>query len=150
MTFSVEADFSQPVEQVYAYLADPAHRPQWQSSLRKVVPITDGPPVVGSRWYDVTWAGPRPLMEITVDEPGRVWAERGSWHGLGAELTLHFEVLAFEATGETGTRVRAVVETTTPGWRRPIGWGIRALGPAAVRADLALAVKRLSKSGTHQ
>ncbi|MDP3894078.1 SRPBCC family protein [Nocardioides sp.] len=139
MGFTVEVDFGQPVSLVFGLLADPRRRPEWQSSLRRVEMLTPGEPGVGTRWHDVTAIGVRPLMEITTWETDRVWAERGSWRGL--ELTLDLRFASLDAA--TRTRVTATVVTNAPGWRRPIGWGLSAMGPLAAKDDLRRAARLL-------
>lgn len=132
----VRIAYPHAVEEVFAVLSDPARRPQWQSSLRRVELLTDGPTGVGTRWYDVTAApGVRPLMEITRYEPPRVWAESGAWGGVLATVTLAFEGRA-DADGRPETLVTAITEVEATSWRRPVAWGLALLGPAAMRHDL--------------
>lgn len=129
--FTVTVEVDRAVSRVFGYLADPANRPAWQASLRRIDPVTTGPPGVGTRWYDVTWPGPRPLMEITDWQPDRRWAETGRWHGLEVALALEFTAL-----GPERTRVRASTATHAPGWRRPLGLVLDLLGPLGARDDL--------------
>lgn len=138
MSFTVVVDFPQPVSVVFALLADPRRRPEWQSSLRGVELLAEDEPAVGSRWYDVTVVGVRPLMEITAWETDRYWAERGRWRGVEVELELLFDELP------GGSRVRATATTRAPGWRRPVGLALAALGPMAARSDLRRAARLLS------
>ena len=129
-------DFAPPPDVVFAYLADPANRPAWQSSLRRVDEVSgEG---VGATWLDVTMTGARPRMVVTEHEPGRSWAETGSWHGLEAALRL-----VFEPSG-SGTRVRATFAVTsrrTP--LRPLATVLDRLAPPAVRSDLRRAARLL-------
>ncbi len=81
--------FDVSAEVAFDYLVDPHHRPEWQSSLRKVEHV-NGAPRVGQRWIDVTVPGLRPRMETTVLDRPRTWTEVGSWHGIDAVLTLDF------------------------------------------------------------
>jgi hypothetical protein len=140
--FTVGHDFDHPVGVVFAYLADPRNRPRWQSSLRRVDMLGgaagDGEPGVGTRWYDVTWPGVRPLMEITDWEQNVRWVEHGRWRGLEVTLDLVFTPLA-----EDRTRVRATTVTRAPGWRRPLGALLDLVGPAAARSDLRRAAQDL-------
>lgn len=82
-----------------AYLADPTHRPAWQSSLRSVadvVPAPDGASGVGTTWTDVTVVpGIRPRMRTTESEP-LAWGEVGSFGPFDAALSL--EVVPLAAT----------------------------------------------------
>lgn len=138
MTFVVEVDFGAPPRVVFDWLADLDNRPLWQASLRAVATGARPPYDVGTRWVDVTWAGVRPLMEVTTFERAQCWGERGHWHGVRVDLTLDL------AERPGGTTVRATGATSAPGWRRPIGWGLALLGPVAARDDLHRAARLLS------
>ncbi|WP_181309637.1 SRPBCC family protein [Nocardioides campestrisoli] len=143
MGFTVSQDFARPVGPVFDYLADPRNRPQWQSSLRRVDMLSLGEPGLGTTWYDVTWPGPRPLMEITGWEKNVRWVEHGRWRGLAVTLDLVFTPLE-----ESLTRVRATTVTHAPGWRRAPGLVLDLAGPAAARADLRRAARRVQRLGT--
>jgi uncharacterized protein YndB with AHSA1/START domain len=132
----VVAEFAAPIDVVYGYLTDPARRPEWQGSLRRVDRLY-GDGEIGTTWRDVTTVGARPLMEVTEREPGMSWAETGRWHGIRARLRLRF------ATAATGTVVAATVEVTTSPLLRPLGWVLRRLAPYAIRHDLRRAARRL-------
>ncbi len=136
MGFSVTVDVEAPVDRVFDYLCEPANRPAWQASLRRVEVLTSGPAGIGTRWYDVTWPGVRPLMEITAWEQNVRWVEHGVWRGL--EVTLD---LVFVPLDEHRTRVRATTDVLAPGWRRPLGWVLDRLGPLGARDDLRRAAR---------
>ncbi|CAM3157916.1 SRPBCC family protein [Nocardioides dubius] len=114
----------------FDYLSDPARRPEWQSSLRAVVPLSD--PVDGphAEWIDVTWPGLRPRMRTTIYEPGVRWAEVGHWRGVSATLELTFD------GDDGGTDVAVQFTLSGAGWRRPIVAVAGLLAPGAVIADL--------------
>ncbi|GAB3776485.1 hypothetical protein FB382_000014 [Nocardioides ginsengisegetis] len=125
-------------EAAFDYLVDPVHRPEWQSSLRRVEDV-DGEPRVGQTWTDVTVPGLRPAMETTVLERPRRWSERGTWRGVTATLTLTF------ADAPGGCTVHADFAVTGRG---PLGPALRLLTVAsrpAVRADLRRAAAILAK-----
>ena len=130
----VSVDFDAPVDIVYAYLAEPANRPEWQGSLRRTVDVV-GDGSVGTTWTDVTAVGARPRMRVTDATPGISWAERGEWHGIDADLRLTFEPIP------TGTRVTATVDLRTPPLLLPVGVVLRRLAPYAVRGDLVRAAR---------
>jgi uncharacterized protein YndB with AHSA1/START domain len=132
----VAVHFGAPVGVVFGYLSDPARRPEWQGSLRRVEALR-GDGRVGTTWRDVTAVGVRPRMEITEVEPGRSWAEVGHWRGIEASLRLGF------AEVPTGTVVTATVGVTTYLPQRPVGWVLRGLAPYAVRGDLRRAARAL-------
>jgi uncharacterized protein YndB with AHSA1/START domain len=146
----VSVDLPAPVDAVYAYLADPARRPEWQGSLRRVEDLVgDGSP--GTTWTDVTAVGARPRMRITEVVPGRVWVEVGRWRGLGAELRLTFAPVrldppAADGGSTRGTRVTATVDVTARGVLRPVAAVLRALAPGAVRGDLRRAGRAVGSS----
>ncbi|WP_148573120.1 SRPBCC family protein [Nocardioides caldifontis] len=135
-----------PVPEVYEYLADPRHRPEWQSSLRSVDLLTDGPPRVGTAWIDRTTAGVNPRMEIIgLVPPGSgssepvTWSEAGEWRGIRAMLTLTFEPAAEDPQE---TCVWVVVDIISgPVWLLPVRSVLRLLAPTAVRSDLRRAAR---------
>jgi hypothetical protein len=136
---AVVVAFRQPVHDVYAYLSDPARRPEWQSSLRRIEGLR-GTGAVGTSWIDVTAVGARPAMEVTEATDGQVWAEIGRWRGITAGLRLEFEEAP--ASGG-GTTVRATVVVTGRPWLRPLSWFLARLAPYAVRHDLDHAARTL-------
>jgi uncharacterized protein YndB with AHSA1/START domain len=140
----VSVDFDAPVDQVFGYLSDPATRPEWQGSLRRIDDLR-GDGSVGTTWTDVTTVGARPRMRVTESTPGRSWAETGTWRGVDADLTLTFAPIPADPSqvgdgSASGTRVTAVVELRTPRVLLPLGVVLRSLAPYAVRADLRRAV----------
>ncbi|NYG59664.1 uncharacterized protein YndB with AHSA1/START domain [Nocardioides daedukensis] len=138
MSFTLDVDFAASPAEAFALLSDPVRRPEWQSSLRTVQVLTEGPPRVGTRWHDVTWPGLRPLMEITVFEPEQRWAERGTWRGVTVDLLLDF------VATPTGTRVTATCTAYAVGLLRPVGPVLDRLGPLAARDDLRRAARIVS------
>ena len=80
-----------PPDVACAYLSDPVHRPEWQSSLRRVELRDVGEPHVGQRWEDHTAVGLVASMTTTALEPGVRWSESGTWRNVTADLTLTFE-----------------------------------------------------------
>lgn len=133
--FRVVAEGPAGVEASYAYLTDPARRPEWQSSLRRVEDVV-GDGSLGSSWTDVTSAGVRPRMEVVEAHPPRVWTEEGSWRRVRARLRMTFQ----EHGG--GTRAHCEVEILLPRWATPAVWGLRVVAPTAVRADLRKALRQ--------
>ena len=129
--------FAVSPEVVFDYLADPAHRAQWQSSLRRVEDVS-GPVAVGQSWVDVTVAGVRPLMETTELDRPRRWSERGTWRGFSATLTLDFAPTA------TGCDVGVDMRLRGRGVARPVAALLGLVSPRAVRADLRRAAALLA------
>ena len=129
--------FPVPAEVAFDYLADPANRPTWQSSLARVTDIS-GAVGVGQTWIDVTKPGPRPRMRTTVYERARRWAEAGEWRGVTATLTLDF------ADRGATCDVAVSFDLSGAGVRRlPLAL-LRPVAPLAVRADLRQAARLLA------
>ncbi len=138
MIASGEVTYDVAVGTAFDYLADPRHRPQWQSSLRRVELLDEGAPRVGMRWRDHTAAGVAPLMQITDLDPARSWSEEGRWRFLEATLELVFRPAA------TGCVVGYRFEVRGPGPAVPVGWVLTVLGRPAVRSDLRRAGRILA------
>ena len=137
MTGSGVVAFRVPPEVAFDYLADPANRPAWQSSLARVEGVA-GEPRVGQRWVDVTRPGLRPAMETTeLDRPHR-WAEIGRWRGLRAALALTF------VAADADCEVVFEFAVEGDGLFRPAGPALTRLAVPAVRADLRRAADILS------
>lgn len=129
-----------PPRATFDYLAEPRNRPQWQSSLRAVEVLTDGPTRVGTRWVDRTTVGASPTLEITAMTPpatsppaAGTWTEVGIWAGFTASLTLEFRPVE---TDPGATEVGVTLEITGEGV-----WGLgarvmRMMAGPAVRTDL--------------
>jgi hypothetical protein len=127
--------FEVAAETAFDYLVDPHHRPEWQSSLRRVEDV-DGQPRVGQTWTDVTKPGLRPAMETTVLERPRLWAESGTWRFVRADLTLRFTPMGDEACDvHFRFRIHAL---------GPLGLAASALSVPAVRGDLRRAARLLA------
>jgi hypothetical protein len=136
-----------PPRATFDYLAEPRNRPQWQSSLRAVDMLTDGPTRVGTRWLDRTTVGAAPCLEITAMTPpaattstvaAGVWSEVGHWRGLTASLMLTFVPVAANP-GATDLGVRLDI-AGTGAWVVP-ATVLRVLAPPTVRADLRRAAR---------
>ena len=73
-------EISRRPEDVFSYVADPSHHPEWTESVVSARPEGDGPLVVGSRVLVTRRVGPRKLRyteEMTELHPPRTWANRG-------------------------------------------------------------------------
>ena len=130
--------FGVPAEVAFDYLVDPRHRPEWQSSLRRVEDVGAGAPRVGQRWVDVTVVGLRPRMETTVLDRPRIWTEVGIWRGIDAVLTL-----AFTPDGH-GCRVTPTFRVTGRGAVRPLAWAVDRVAVLGVLPDLRRAARLLA------
>ena len=132
--------FAVPAEVAFDYLAEPRNRTEWQSSLKAVEVLDEGPPRVGQRWYDVTRPGLRPLMELAEVRRAESWTERGTWRGFGAERTLDFE------PDRDGCLVTARFRITGPSVLSSLATGA---ARSAVRSDLRRAARLLAGDAGH-
>lgn len=139
-TVTGTVDFPVGPEVAFDYLADPRHRAEWQSSLRRVEDIV-GPVAVGQTWTDVTVPGLRPAMRTTELERPRRWSEVGTWRGVRAGLSLTFAATA------TGCRVSFAFRITGPGPLAPLGLAMSLLSRPAVGSDLRRAAHLLGTRG---
>lgn len=122
-------------EVAFDYLADPANRPEWQSSLARVSAIS-GPVAVGQTWVDETVPGLKPQMRTTeLDRPTR-WSESGTWRFVRADLTLTFEPAPEGCTVAYRFRIHAL---------GPVGLLATAASVPAVGLDLRKAAKTLGR-----
>ena len=135
---SVSIRFDAPAEVVFDYVADPANRPAWQSSLARVEDVS-GPVAVGQTWLDVTRLGLRPRMRTTRLERPRVWSETGTWRGFTADLTLY----VVPSTDGTTCTVTASAGLRGRGWTALPARLLSLVAPLAIRADLLRAVRQL-------
>jgi uncharacterized protein YndB with AHSA1/START domain len=119
-----------PVEQAFAFIADPRHRPEWQSSLDAVEMLSEGPPHVGMRWRERPAPGLTFEMELTELEPNRRWAERGRASIGTVDVAVDFQP-------ENGdTHLHVTIDLRLHWLAKPLGLGARWLLPSAMRADL--------------
>jgi hypothetical protein len=128
--------FTVPAEVAFDYLVDPRHRPEWQSSLRRVSDV-DGEPRVGQTWVDETRPGPAPRMRTTELVRPRRWSESGRWRSARAELTLTFA----EAPGGCDVDYRFRIHLLGP-----VGLALSGLATPAVGSDLRRAARILAAS----
>ncbi|MXM66976.1 hypothetical protein GR925_27000 [Streptomyces sp. HUCO-GS316] len=79
--FHEEIDVNRTPEDVWAYVIDPSHLPEWQASAISAEQLDDGPMGVGSRVRVTRHVGRRremPMtMEVTEFQPPHTWGMRG-------------------------------------------------------------------------
>lgn len=129
--------FPVPPEVVIDYLADPAHRAEWQSSLARVEDVV-GEVGVGQTWTDVTLPGLRPRMRTTELVRPLRWSETGTWRGFEADLTLELA----PAPG-SGCVVSVSMRLRGRGLAGPLARALQLVSPGAVRSDLRRAARIL-------
>ncbi|MGW6978411.1 SRPBCC family protein [Streptomyces sp. NPDC054932] len=118
-------DIDRRPEDVYSYLTDPTHLPEWQDSAVSAVPIGDLPVHVGSRVLVTRQIGRRRVpttMEFVELDPPR------SWHVHGIDGPVRPDVRGTIEPLEGGTRSRVTLDVDFEGH----GLG-RALVPLVVR-----------------
>ena len=125
--------FDRPVKQVFAYLADPQNRPQWQSSITDLSLETEGPPRKGTRWQEKAKGIGTVEMEIVEFKPERIWTE----HGRGKTLEVRIR-LDFSPEGSS-TRVDVDATMRAQGMVRLLLPVARLVLPRIIRRDLARA-----------
>jgi hypothetical protein len=128
-----------PRPTVFAYLADPRNRPEWQASLAGVEMLDEGEPFVGMRWRDRVKIGPPFVLQIIGMEPDRMWAEVGSTGPFTAFGTLLFEDET--RAGVPGTCVRCVARVRGRRLAKPLGIPATAVAGLLVRNDLNRAAR---------
>ncbi|MER7823412.1 MULTISPECIES: SRPBCC family protein [unclassified Streptomyces] len=118
-------DIDRRPEEVYAYLTDPTHLPEWQDSAVSAVPIGDLPVHVGSRILVTRQIGRRRVpttMEFVELDPPR------SWHVHGIDGPVRPDVRGTVEPLDGGARSRLTLDVDFEGH----GVG-RALVPLVVR-----------------
>ena len=126
--------FPVPPAVAFDYLADPHHRPEWQSSLSRDEDV-DGEPRVGQTWVDETKPGLKPRMRTTELDRPRLWSESGTWRFVRADLSLSFYDAPRGCTVSYRFRIHVL---------GPVGLAVSALSVRAVGADLRRAARILS------
>ncbi len=74
MRYELAVEIARPPGEVFAYLADPAHLPDWQEDVEEVRGAPGGPLGVGGTFTEVrSFLGKRAesTLEVTASEPGR-------------------------------------------------------------------------------
>ncbi|MFD4737498.1 SRPBCC family protein [Streptomyces virginiae] len=118
-------DIDRRPEDVYSYLTDPTHLPEWQDSAVSAVPIGDLPVHVGSKILVTRQIGRRRVpttMEFVELDPPR------SWHVHGIDGPVRPDVRGTIEPLDGGTRSRVTLDVDFEGH----GVG-RALVPLVVR-----------------
>ncbi|MFI5822533.1 SRPBCC family protein [Streptomyces rishiriensis] len=78
--FHESIDVDAPADDVWAYVIDPSHLPEWQASAVSAEQLDPGPAGVGSRVRVTRHVGSREMpmtMEYTEYDPPHAWALQG-------------------------------------------------------------------------
>ena len=111
---AIDLHLNRPVDQVFAYLADPRNLPTWQSDLIEIEPLTEGPLRAGSQIREVRRMGQRQAenrAEVQVFEPNKRLALKTTTQ---PQVTVSY---AFEPHNG-GTRIRYEFTMLTAGLMR--------------------------------
>lgn len=122
---SKSIDIDRTPEDVFSYVTDPTHLPEWQDSAVSAVPLGDLPVQVGSRVVVTRQIGRRRVpttMEVTELDPPR------SWHVHGVDGPVRPDVRGRIEPLEGGARSRVTLSVDFEGH----GVG-RALVPLVVK-----------------
>jgi len=74
MRYELAVEIARPPAEVWAYLADPTHLPQWQADVEEVRDAPGGPLGLGATFTEVrSFLGKRAesTLEVAASEPGR-------------------------------------------------------------------------------
>lgn len=130
MRVDLEHVLAHPPERVFAVLADPARRPEWQESTSDVVVLTPGPPGLGTRWRE-TGAGIGVIeAEVVGFVPGELWEETGSADGGEGRITVRLRPEG------GGTHVSMTVELHLKGLRRVMEGALQPIVARRMPQDL--------------
>lgn len=136
MRVRVDHVLPHPVHLVFAIVADPLRRPEWQENTSDVELITPGPIAVGSRWREIQRGVGRVEAEVVGFEQDVLWAETGTSDAGTGRIAVRFA-----DDGQGSTLVSMEVELTLRGLRRAME---PALGPL-VRAQIPRDLDRLAR-----
>ncbi|MBT2543907.1 SRPBCC family protein [Streptomyces sp. ISL-44] len=134
-------DIDRRPEDVYSYVTDPTHLPEWQDSAVSAVPMGDLPVHIGSRVVVIRQVGKRRIpttMEFTELDPPR------SWHIHGLDGPVRPDVRGRIEPLDGGTRSRVTLSVDFEGH----GMG-RALVPLAVKPMLRKEMPRSEEKLKH-
>lgn len=107
MKYELAVEIARPPADVYAYIANPTHLPEWQGEIAEIRDATGDPLTAGSTFTEVrTFLGKRieSVLEVTASEPGREFSLRS----LSGPVSFSARHL-LEPSGE-GTTLRLVGE----------------------------------------
>lgn len=144
--FKESVDIARRPEDVYTYVTDPSHLPEWQESIVSVRPVGDAPLTVGSRVVVTRRIGRREIpmtTEVTELDPPRSWR----FDGVDGPIRGHLKGTIEPIAGGERSRVTMSVDFEEHG----IG---RVMGPLVVRPharkempENELTLKRLLEGG---
>ena len=140
----VSVDVDRPAADVFAYLDEVEHNPEWLAGMQSARWITDPPRGVGSRYEQVArFLGKeiRTSFEVTEHLPGRRVTIR-SLEGSSFPITVTREV---EALGADRSRVTETVESDPAGFYRLAGPLLHAMVRLRIQRDYRRLARRLGR-----
>lgn len=143
ISFTNTIHIDRPTDDVYAYLSDLEHTPEWNWAITATKKITPGPIAVGTT-YQQTRSVPQPAtetLEVTSLEPNRRIAIQGTLARFPAQLGYHLQ-----PTG-TGTELTNTVNLETHGGLRLLGSALGRRIKRAVADNLNTLKARLEAEG---
>jgi hypothetical protein len=139
--FDNTIDIARAPDEVYAYLADLEHTPEWNWAISSTQKVTLGPVGIGTR-YRQTRSVPRPaveFIEISGLDPGRSIEIAGVLGPFQARLT--YELWP----SPVGTRLVNRVELSPPVPLGPVGGLLRTRVRTSVSDNLEVLKQRLER-----
>ena len=142
ITFTNTVNIDRPITEVFTYLSDLEHTPEWNWAITETKKITPGPVSVGTR-YVQTRSLPKTAtedLEVTSLELNRRIEIRGTLAALPAHLTYQLD------REGTGTRLTNTIELEPQGALRLAGPFVRGRIKQAVADNLGELKARLERS----
>ena len=129
---------SRTAEDVFAYVTDFRHSPEWQATALEIRKVTDGPVRVGTRFEGIRKVMGR-KMEVAVEFVAYEPSSHASWTITGGPMSGEASY-RLESSPE-GTKVTNRIELRPSGFSRLAG----PLIAAGIRRDVRAAQRRLKE-----
>jgi carbon monoxide dehydrogenase subunit G len=142
--FELSVEIDRPVHEVWQYLTEPEHVPEWQASAVSSHQVSDGPMGVGTKLADerrFLGRRARSEVEVTEYEPERLF----TLHGLSGPV--RFTVRHRLAERDGGTRLEVEAEADPGGISRFARPMIERAAAHELKGDFQRLKKRLEARG---
>jgi uncharacterized membrane protein len=139
INFTNTIHINRPIEEVYAYLADLEHTPEWNWAITETKKTTSGPATIGTR-YRQTRSVPQPeteVLEITALETDQHIEVHGTLARFPAHLSYHLHGT------DSGTELTNTVELEPRGALRLVAPVLGSRIKRAVADNLGQLKRRL-------
>ena len=147
MTVEHEIVIERPLDEVFAYVADPANVPEWQSGVVSTTKTSGESMGTGVRWREVrNFLGRRvqATLEATEYETGRLFALKTVSGTVAIDIRHLFEPF------DGGTRIRVLAEGNPGRLGRLGGRFVRRAAERELRADFARLKHLLEGGGSNR